>query len=540
IHYVLKQHQYDPTDIQVDAMNDYLKALLLVLILEDEFRPVEIQAKNPGTKKSITIKTDLLAEAVGYDTSKKLRIVQAVTDALVQYDTPGPREAMKVVVETLEQEEVTHPKLPLGVAAKQILKMFQRKNRQTVLRKITKDTNRFGVHELDLDLIQQHPLAWLQYGTEAMGLGTFARLRVALQNVNDKQWELTFEGVKQWKKQHDKFPSQKSKDPEERELGLWIRTQKVNYRQGNLSPDRIKKLESIPGWNWGTSHKDGWELTFEGVKQWKKQHDKFPSQKSKDTEERKLGLWIRRQKVNYRQGNLSPDRIKKLESIPGWNWGTSRVRRFKPLPSYHSTSKKVRARQESVIDVYRNVFGRKKLPKGKQYWSMCAVCIGPDGDVLPKSELHQIIEAGLIQPQQFHGVDQDKNIYKTNQRYEHATWYHDDFYSAVSTAADGPDFNPGIVNVDTLLEPKRGVDLFCRVLERLRDVRGVLFVGNFVTQDRWHSYTVDDVVERINQHPRFQEVAHTLRWKPDGAFYHYRGSAKKGRTKMCSVLLWRR
>ncbi|MDD2730716.1 MAG: Helicase associated domain protein [Candidatus Portnoybacteria bacterium] len=674
IHYVLKQHQYDPTDIQVDAMNDYLKALLLVLILEDEFRPVEIRVKNPGTKKFITIKTNLLAEAVGYDTSKKLRIVQAVTDALIQYEALGPREAMKVVVETLEQEGVTHPKLPLGVVAKQIVKMHQRRAR-TVMIQLTKDVDRFDVKDITLNLIQknQHPMTYLQYYTDPIGIPTLTTLRTALKECNEQRWQemyllllsvakLTpnhqemnakkkrqlyswcdrqrllyklnklsidrinmlvkvpgwfwntedkwiciFNEFKQWVLHYHKLPKSKNGDKTESRLCSWGYLQRMLHRYNKLSDHKIRMMDTIPGWTWYVWAKDRWYHAFDEFKQWILKYCKYPTKCGKDKNERRLAEWYYSQLQAYKQFKLSEERIRALESIPNWCWpardrwltvfrrilawekkhgynkpsefsndknerylgkwlcsqkakykqGKLSDEQIKKLQRIHGwernipdepkpkllcyiTPKKICSRQESIIDIYRNVFDRKKLPKTKQYWSMCAVCVGPDGNVMPKSELHQIIDAGLIQPQQFHGVDRDKSIYRANQRYEHATWYHDDFYAAISAAADTPGFNPGIVNVDTTLEPRRGVDLFCRVLERLRDVHDVLFVGNFVTQDRWRSYTVDDVVERINQHPRFQEVAHTLRWNPDGAFYHYRGSAKKGCTKMCSVLLWRK
>lgn len=37
---------------------------------------------------------------------------------------------------------------------------------------------------------------------------------------------------------------------EEEELGEWVHEQRLAYKNGILSQDQIKKLQSIPGWVW--------------------------------------------------------------------------------------------------------------------------------------------------------------------------------------------------------------------------------------------------------------------------------------------------
>jgi hypothetical protein len=47
-----------------------------------------------------------------------------------------------------------------------------------------------------------------------------------------------------------KYPDAYSKDPNEKRLGLWARTQRVEYKKGKLTDYKVKKLESLDGWIW--------------------------------------------------------------------------------------------------------------------------------------------------------------------------------------------------------------------------------------------------------------------------------------------------
>ena len=75
----------------------------------------------------------------------------------------------------------------------------------------------------------------------------------------------------------------------------------------------------------------------------------------------------------------------------------------------YTFSKKLTAREETIIKYYRRVF-HESLPKEKQYWSMCAQC-AQNGKLIPGTELDQVLKEGLITPDQFHGVDIDKKKY---------------------------------------------------------------------------------------------------------------------------------
>ncbi len=106
--------------------------------------------------------------------------------------------------------------------------------------------------------------------------------------------------------------------PEGFKLGIWQRTKRVKYRKGELSPDRIERLEEI-GFTW-----EIWEEQFEkGFQEtllYKEStgNPNAPAQ-YKTAEGYQLGSWQSVLRQRYRKGKLSPDRIRRLEAI-GFTW----------------------------------------------------------------------------------------------------------------------------------------------------------------------------------------------------------------------------
>ena len=105
-------------------------------------------------------------------------------------------------------------------------------------------------------------------------------------------------------------------------LGFWINYQRMNYKKGSLSEDRIKKLEEI-GMIFGIGRQDAWNMMYELTKKYYEHYGNlkiphsFKTINGYETDEKgyKLGFWISKQRNNYKNGTLSEDRIEKLEEI---------------------------------------------------------------------------------------------------------------------------------------------------------------------------------------------------------------------------------
>jgi hypothetical protein len=144
------------------------------------------------------------------------------------------------------------------------------------------------------------------------------------------QREITYTWEEQrqhWITQYEKLldtPSTKSKDPEEKRAGIWQSTQRTVYKHGTLSQERINKLLETPGWEWGVEiygweeQRNNWVTVYTKIQ-------KYPSQISKDPEEKRAGIWQSIQRAAYKKGTLTQERINKLEVTHGWEWGREKT-----------------------------------------------------------------------------------------------------------------------------------------------------------------------------------------------------------------------
>ncbi len=135
----------------------------------------------------------------------------------------------------------------------------------------------------------------------------------------DDDWEIKRQ---QWitiyKKLGNKIPSHGSKDPEEKNIGMWQGYQRRSYKKQTLTSDKIKKLEDTEGWEWESE--DQWEPNrLKWISMYKKM-GKNPSAHSDDLDEKTSAHWQYSQRQNYRKKILSEEKIKILNATEGWLW----------------------------------------------------------------------------------------------------------------------------------------------------------------------------------------------------------------------------
>ncbi|MGO9747678.1 MAG: Helicase associated domain protein [Mycobacterium sp.] len=104
-----------------------------------------------------------------------------------------------------------------------------------------------------------------------------------------------------------------------RKLGQWTRLRRREHRK--LSRQRQALLEAIPGWYWGRSSDFVWDQKFAVLQKFvdREGHARVPSGHVEDGV--KLGAWVAEQRAE--RGNLSPERVARLEALPGWSWTVS-------------------------------------------------------------------------------------------------------------------------------------------------------------------------------------------------------------------------
>ncbi len=114
----------------------------------------------------------------------------------------------------------------------------------------------------------------------------------------------------------------------EENLVNWIRTQRKEYKEGKLEPDKIAKLEAI-GMVWDT-FKDQWNNMYKLAQEYYEENNnlRVPFRYVTKTGE-SLGIWIHGQRQAYKTGKLTTEQISKLEAIGMiWKVGKTKDEKF--------------------------------------------------------------------------------------------------------------------------------------------------------------------------------------------------------------------
>jgi superfamily II DNA or RNA helicase len=106
-------------------------------------------------------------------------------------------------------------------------------------------------------------------------------------------------------------------------LGLWVDKQRQGFvGRRYINPERIAKLDSVPGWFWERDLDAQWNKTYEVVERYCRQNGTIPTQHT-TFEGVGIGVWVTHQRSQYRgaiASKLTPTRIHLLEQLPGWIW----------------------------------------------------------------------------------------------------------------------------------------------------------------------------------------------------------------------------
>jgi hypothetical protein len=124
-------------------------------------------------------------------------------------------------------------------------------------------------------------------------------------------WEEMYQRLVGYKNKHKStsVPTKYKKDPK---LGYWVRSQRVFYKNKEISVERINHLESI-GFVWGV-HDAQWMEMYSKLVEYKKQY-KSTLVPQQYTEDPSLGIWVSKQRGLCSRDILSGKRLELLNSI---------------------------------------------------------------------------------------------------------------------------------------------------------------------------------------------------------------------------------
>jgi superfamily II DNA or RNA helicase len=102
-------------------------------------------------------------------------------------------------------------------------------------------------------------------------------------------------------------------------LGRWVSKRRTEFRTGRLAVDRAARLEEIRGWTW-TPHGDQWERALSSFKEYVDREGNARIPRGHLESGINLRTWVMSQRTEHRKGQLSPDRVQRLEAEPSWSW----------------------------------------------------------------------------------------------------------------------------------------------------------------------------------------------------------------------------
>jgi len=134
-------------------------------------------------------------------------------------------------------------------------------------------------------------------------------------NPYEEFWEQMFTMLTEYKDKygHCKVPNQYSENPQ---LGRWVQHQRQAKKKGELSKERIERLNDL-GFLWSLLDEQ-WEKKFTKLVEYKKIHGNCHVPK-RFTENPTLGTWVQNQRIKKQKGKLSQEHIQRLEAI-GFTW----------------------------------------------------------------------------------------------------------------------------------------------------------------------------------------------------------------------------
>jgi superfamily II DNA or RNA helicase len=138
---------------------------------------------------------------------------------------------------------------------------------------------------------------------------------------SEEKWEVafteleTFAGVEG----HSR-PRQKHETLGGLRLGHWVAVQRQFFKKNQLSPERVVRLEALPGWVWDTVEAN-WEEAFALLETYvaREGHPGVPQDHRESGFG--LGVWVNKQRGKYREGRMPPNKATRLSSLEGWEWG---------------------------------------------------------------------------------------------------------------------------------------------------------------------------------------------------------------------------
>ena len=143
-------------------------------------------------------------------------------------------------------------------------------------------------------------------------------------------WEKGFASAQKYRTEHgDLLVPVRYRDKNDFALGEWIVYNRQHYLGGNLTQNRIERLEAI-GMVWSTSN-DLWEQNYAAATQYYLEHGDLEVPIKYETPSGfGLGVWLGAQRAAHKAGELPQEQVERLDAL-GMDWTNRNDRKWMSL-----------------------------------------------------------------------------------------------------------------------------------------------------------------------------------------------------------------
>lgn len=143
-------------------------------------------------------------------------------------------------------------------------------------------------------------------------------------------WEKGFASAQKYRTEHgDLLVPVRYRDKSDFALGEWIVYNRQRYLGGNLTQNRIERLEAI-GMVWSTSN-DLWEQNYAAATQYYLEHGDLEVPIKYETPSGfGLGVWLGAQRAAHKAGELPQEQVERLDAL-GMDWTNRNDRKWMSL-----------------------------------------------------------------------------------------------------------------------------------------------------------------------------------------------------------------
>lgn len=198
--------------------------------------------------------------------------------------------------------------------------------------------------------------------------------------------------------------------------------------------------------------------------------------------------------------------------------------------------KKVHSREETILQTCHDYLGDRIGPD-RQYWTLAGSYCSKDHEMAQDNlELNQLIHSGIIEENQYHGVDLNASIIENNKiLYPNVNWHHGDFLKVMKNFDD---FNPGFINYDGVMQKYFGVK-YLRDILRFLDYnvnQKLVLTANFCLNNPYKkAYNIDDGDAIFESLKRIYRIP--SHWLVKPSYYCYNGSGQKSKSWMATLVM---